>query len=136
MLLLGGWFGLATAAGEADLLQQANQLYSEGEYRQAADAYEQLLQEQGVAPELYYNLGNAYFKAGEVALSILNYERALRLNPRFDDARYNLQLAQERVIDNIPPAQVFFVKRGRIVNAVEKVLYIVTDDAKLFCLGI
>ena len=111
MLLLGGWFGLATAAGEADLLQQANQLYSEGEYRQAADAYEQLLQEQGVAPELYYNLGNAYFKAGEVALSILNYERALRLNPRFDDARYNLQLAQERVIDNIPPAQVFFVKR-------------------------
>ena len=42
MLLLGGWFGLATAAGEADLLQQANQLYSEGEYRQAAEAYEQL----------------------------------------------------------------------------------------------
>ncbi len=111
MLLLGGWFAQAAAAGDADLLQRANQLYSEGEYRQAADAYEQLLQEQGVAPELYYNLGNAYFKAGEVALSILNYERALRLNPRFDDARYNLQLAQERVIDNIPPAQVFFVKR-------------------------
>ena len=89
ILLLGGWFVQAAATEDTDLLQRANQLYSEGEYRQAADAYEQLLQEQGVAPELYYNLGNAYFKAGEVALSILNYERALRLNPRFDDARYN-----------------------------------------------
>lgn len=111
ILVLSGCFLQMSAAGEVDLLQQANQLYSEGEYRQAAELYEQLLEEKGVAPELFYNLGNAYFKSNEVGLSILNYERALRLNPRFDDARYNLQLAQTKVIDDIPPAQVFFVKR-------------------------
>ena len=74
MLLLGGWFAQAAAAGDADLLQRANQLYSEGEYRQAADAYEQLLQEQGVAPELYYNLGTYM---GNCSYGGSNYEACI-----------------------------------------------------------
>ncbi len=111
LLFVGGWSAQAATSDGQELLKQANQLYGEGEYRQAAGIYEQLLAEEGIAPELYYNLGNAYFKAGEVALSVLNYERALRLNPRFDDAQHNLQLARERVIDNIPAVREFFVKR-------------------------
>jgi tetratricopeptide (TPR) repeat protein len=96
---------------ETNLLQQANELYAQGEYLQAANLYERILQEQGVAPELFYNLGNAYFKAHDIARAILNYERALRLNPRFADARYNLELAELRVLDNITPAETFFLKR-------------------------
>lgn len=110
MLWSCGWL-LSAFADDVDKLAQANELYSQGEYLQAVDLYEQLLEEKGVAPELYYNLGNAYFKANEVGLAILNYERALRLDPRFEDARYNLELAQTKVIDNITPAEVFFVKR-------------------------
>jgi len=102
---------LPVFAQEKTNLQQANELYSDGEYLQAADLYEQTLNEQGAAPELYYNLGNAYFKANEIGRAVLNYERALRLNPRFEDARYNLQLAQTKVIDNINSEETFFVKR-------------------------
>ena len=96
---------------ESNLLQRANELYAQGEFLQAAHLYEQILQEKGVAPELYYNLGNAYFRAHEIARAILNYERTLRLNPRFADARYNLELAQSRLQDNIVAPEAFFVKR-------------------------
>ena len=92
-------------------IENANELYSQGEYLQAAHIYEQIIQEQGIAPELYYNLGNAYYKANEIGRSILNYERALNLNPNFEDARFNLQLAQTKVIDNIKEEDTFFIKR-------------------------
>ena len=104
-------FTFTTFAQETNELEQANELYSEGEYLQAANLYEYVLHEKGVAPELYYNLGNAYFKANEIGRSILNYERALRLNPRFEDALQNLELAQSRVIDSIASSETFFVKR-------------------------
>jgi len=94
-----------------NLLQLANELYAQGEFLQAAHLYEQILLEKGVAHELFFNLGNAYFRAHEIARSILNYERALRLNPRFADARYNLELAQARVLDNIIAPEPFFLKR-------------------------
>jgi tetratricopeptide (TPR) repeat protein len=59
--------------------------------------------------EVYYNLGNAYFKQGELAQSILAYERALRLKPSMKDAKHNLQFAQSRIIDNIDDTQSFFL---------------------------
>lgn len=96
---------------EINLLQRANELYAQGEFLLAAHLYEQILLEKGVAPELFFNLGNAYFRAHEIARAILNYERALRLNPRFVDARYNLELAQARVLDNIIAPEPFFLKR-------------------------
>jgi len=99
------------AQAEMSLLQQANALYIQGEYLQAINLYERILQEYGVSPELFFNLGNAYFKTHDIARAILNYERALRLNPRFADARYNLELAQLRVLDNITPAEPFFLQR-------------------------
>ena len=92
-------------------IEKANELYSQGEYLQAANIYEQIIQEQGIAPELYYNLGNSYYKANEIARSILNYERALRLNPKFEDAKFNLQLAQTKIVDNIKEEDTFFIKR-------------------------
>ena len=90
------------------LFADANAQYAEGNYAAAATQYEQILQEQPTA-EVYYNLGNAYFKQGELAQSILAYERALRLKPSFKDAKHNLQFAQSRIIDNIEDTQSFFL---------------------------
>ena len=90
------------------LFADANTQYAEGNYAEAIVQYEQILTEQQ-APEVYYNLGNAYFKQGELAQSILAYERALRLKPSYKDAKHNLQFAQSRIIDNIEDTHSFFL---------------------------
>lgn len=92
----------------AGLMIEANQQYADGNYAEAAMQYEQILTEQKDA-EVYYNLGNAYFKQGELAQAILSYERCLRLNPRHSDARHNLLFAENRVTDRIEDTQTFFV---------------------------
>mgnify|MGYP002856409099 CR=1 FL=1 len=88
----------------------ANRLYSEGNYADAIAAYEYLLQDNKSA-ELYYNLGNAYFKMGELGQSILAYERALYIKPYYKDARYNLRFAQSRIVDNIEDNHSFFLSQ-------------------------
>jgi len=64
---------------QSDAIKYANDLYAKGNFQAAAKQYEKILQNEGVAPELYYNLGNAYYKMNEIGLAILNYERALKL---------------------------------------------------------
>ena len=100
------------------LLADANAQYAEGNYAEAAAQYEQILAEQPSTDVadlpsdyavVYYNLGNAYFKQGELAQSILAYERALRLKPSMKDAKHNLEFAQSRIIDNIEDTQSFFL---------------------------
>lgn len=91
------------------LFSDANQLYSDGNYAEAAKAYEEIIAEQPNS-EVYYNLGNAYFKQDELAKAILAYERCLRLDPRNKDAKYNLAFAQSRIIDNVEDNQAFFIK--------------------------
>ena len=103
-------FGLSAIA-QNNTTKNANDLYSKGEYKIAASAYEKIIANQGVSPELYYNLGNAYYKSGEVGKSILNYERALRLRPTYDDAKTNLEMAQLKVVDNVVQIPPFFVMR-------------------------
>jgi len=71
-----------------DRFGQANQLYREGKYLEAVNVYEDLIKEKPLA-EVYYNLGNAYFKAGKLGLAILNYERARSLKPRDPDILAN-----------------------------------------------
>jgi hypothetical protein len=129
-------FGLATSAQTA-AMKQANDLYADGNYSDAAKIYEKILSTEGVAPELYYNLGNAYYKSNETGKSILNYERALRLSPRFEDAKFNLELAQLKVVDNIAQTPTFFV--GRWIENLIKLLtsnqwLIVSFSVFLFCL--
>jgi tetratricopeptide (TPR) repeat protein len=79
----------------------ANQLYENGQYEQAAQAYQQLV-DQGYADSvLFYNLGNAYFKQSDYGRSILNYRRAEALAPRDPDVQANLALAQAQTIDQL-----------------------------------
>ena len=79
---------------------QANAAYADGRYDEAATLYQAMIDEEPNA-QLYYNLGNAQFKQGELAQAILAYERSLRLDPSNKDAQYNLAFAQSRITDNI-----------------------------------
>jgi tetratricopeptide (TPR) repeat protein len=67
--------------------------YRNGEYVRSAASFEQLVQEGIQTPEVFFNLGNSYFRQGRLAPAIVNYERALRLDPNFREARENLSMA-------------------------------------------
>ena len=88
----------------------ADALYNKEEYQKAAKAYTEILETQGVAAEIYYNLGNCYYKMDNMPLAILNYERAYVLSPGDDDIRNNLTFARGKITDKIvPPSKMFFV---------------------------
>ena len=93
--------GQSQAQDAASLISQAAEAYSEADYQRAIDLYEQVLAGGDEAFELYYNLGNAYFKAEQIAPAILNYERAARLDPADADLNHNLAMARQRTTDKI-----------------------------------
>lgn len=96
----------SVAATKAD----ADALYEQGKYEEAASSYEWVLENEGVAAEVYYNLGNCYYKMDEIPLAILNYERAFLLDPGDGDIRANLALARGKTVDKVvPPSEMFFV---------------------------
>ena len=86
------------------------QAYSAGEWESAAKSWESIRAAGLESPELYYNIGNAYFKEGEIAQAILGYERALKLDPSYSDARFNLSFAQTQVQDKIEEIPEVFIK--------------------------
>ena len=87
----------------------ADSAYVRGDYAQAIALYEELLEE-GESSEVYYNLGNSYFKADNIGKSILNYERALLLNPGNSDIRANLDIARSKTQDNlVSTPDIFFM---------------------------
>ncbi len=90
---------------------QAELLYREGKYREAAETYSRILSGGEESALLYYNLGNSYYKAGENTLAILQYERALLLAPGNADVRYNLKLARQQAVDKIEVLpELFFIR--------------------------
>lgn len=89
--------------------QNANQAYSQGHYAQAIEMYHAIEKQGKVNADLYYNIGNTYFRLKRVGEAILYYERALKLNPRHRDARYNLEIAQSKTLDRIEAVPDFFM---------------------------
>jgi len=92
-----------------DLLQSANEAYAKGDFAKAIELYETVLKEKGESATVYYNLGNAYYKTNKIAPSILNYERALLLDPGNSDIRFNLDIARLKTVDKIEPVGEFFL---------------------------
>ncbi len=87
----------------------ANEAFIEKDYEAAVKGYEQVLALGHSSDVLFYNLGNAYFRLDKMGMAILNYERALKLNPELDDAAFNLKLANLRISDRVTPATEFIL---------------------------
>lgn len=88
---------------------EGDSAYVNNDFASAIQIYESLLQK-GEAPEIYYNLGNSYYKMDDIARAILNYERALLLSPGNADIRANLEIARSKAIDKVTPIpEIFFV---------------------------
>ena len=100
---------LLPLGASAQTKSEADSAYAAGHYQKAVAIYEQLLN-QGASADLYYNLGNAYYRSENITRAVLNYERALLLSPGDRDIRFNLQLARSKTIDKIvPESEMFFV---------------------------
>lgn len=88
---------------------EGDSAYMRNDYISAIQIYEALLGK-GEAADVYYNLGNSYYKAGDIAKAILNYERALLLQPGNSDIRANLEIARSKTIDKVEAVpEIFFV---------------------------
>lgn len=89
---------------------EADSAYIKNDFVNAVSLYEGILESNGEAADIYYNLGNSYYKMDNIAKAILNYERALLLSPGDSDIRFNLELARSKAIDKVtPPSEMFFV---------------------------
>ena len=88
---------------------EGDSAYIKEDYATAIQVYETLLKN-GEAADVYYNLRNSYYKIGEIAKAVLNYERALLLQPGNSDIRANLEVARAKTIDKVEPTpEVFFI---------------------------
>jgi tetratricopeptide (TPR) repeat protein len=120
MLFLGMivlWSG--TVFGESSSrITQANQLYNQSQFQEAAELYEQALTEGKTNGHLYFNLGNAYFRTGNLARAVLNYAKAQNLLPRDEDVEANLEYAVRQTEDQLD---------GRKAHLLESVLFWTRD---------
>ena len=103
MVCFGGTSAKAVTKNNADTE------YQKGNYQQAIRDYEEILKN-GESAEIYFNLGNAYYRTDNITKAVLNYERARLLSPGDDDINFNLQFARSKTIDKITPeSEMFFV---------------------------
>lgn len=102
------------AVAEVDnmaLWERANQAYIDGKYDAAVADYQTIEGRGYTSARLYYNMGNAYYKQGQIGRAILYYNRALVVAPSMDDARYNLEIAEAQTKDKIAVVPEFFLNR-------------------------
>ncbi|MBP7850321.1 MAG: tetratricopeptide repeat protein [Lentimicrobiaceae bacterium] len=111
LLFTAGFQALKANPTYQQQIQGANSSYQNGNFENALEQYLSVYEAGMEAPELLLNIGNTYFKLNDIPAAILFYERALRLSPRDEDIRFNLGLAQSRIIDKIEEVpQVFFIR--------------------------
>ncbi|MBR5499262.1 MAG: BatD family protein [Bacteroidales bacterium] len=110
------------------LWNTANQAYMDGRWADAAADYERISSMGLESAALYCNTGDAYFKDGNISMAILFYERALKLDPSYEDARYNLQLLNSTIQDRINPVPDFILKVWA-----KDICYLMDSDAWAVC---
>src|SRR6266704_889866 len=93
LLLSSGW---SRAENLTSAFEAANKLYEQGKHSEAAANYEKLIQTGWVSAALYFNLGNALFKSGQIGRAIAAYRQAQQITPRDPDVRANLQFARNQ----------------------------------------
>jgi aerotolerance-related exported protein len=88
-----------TCSAQTSLAVRADSAYNSEDYTLAARLYQQAIDNDGISSELYYNLGNAFFRQGKLGKAIINYERALKIDPSNSDAETNLNFVKTRITD-------------------------------------
>ena len=97
------------ASAQVEFYREGNRLYQESDFEEALSSYLRVVEAGLESGEVYYNIGNAYFKVGDLARAILYYERARRRLPGDEDVRANLELARSLTADEIEPLPRFWV---------------------------
>ncbi len=91
--------------------EKANEAYQKGSYEVAAQEYQSLLDAGVQNADIYYNLGNSYFRLKKPGLAILQYERGLRLQPHHSDLQHNLQVVRRQLTDEWSDLPPFFLSQ-------------------------
>ena len=110
-LLFAATTATAAPAKVAITKVDADKEYAKGNYLQASKDYSDLLKV-GESVELYYNLGNCYYRLGNITKSIIAYEKAHRLSPSDRDVTFNLEFVREKTIDKIERQEKNFFSAG------------------------
>ena len=100
----------AQESSAASLMASANERYERGEYSEAAQQYESLIDQGYTDAALYFNLGNAHLENDDLGRAILSYLRALVLSPRDPDISTNLDLARSQTVDQIEVERVSLIE--------------------------
>lgn len=93
------------------LFETANKLFEEKKYAEAIPLYQEIIKNEYESWQVYYNLGNACYKTGQFGRAILNYERAMKLNPENEDLLFNLELANLTVVDKVVEPPKFLIDK-------------------------
>lgn len=101
----------ASVANTDALIHTANNAYNEGLYDSALNVYNKVLEQGYESSELYYNIGNAYFKNNDLPSAILFYEKASKLLPNDEDIEYNLSIANSMIVDKIEKVPELFYEK-------------------------
>jgi hypothetical protein len=133
VLVLAGLSACGPETASGAQMAEANRLYEAGQFAEAVVAYQALVDAGVEDGALYYNLGNAHFKAGDLGRAILNYRRAQALLPRDPDVAANLQLARAQAVDRLETED-----EGVVVGLVRRVLveWTTLDEAAAITLGL
>ena len=113
ILIFFCFVGALYAQTPEEAYRKANLSYEDEDYEGSSMLYETLVRMDRVSPEVFYNLGNSYFKLKNIGKAVLNYERASRLAPRDRDIKHNMDLARGMAIDKIE-----LPERGFILDAI------------------
>jgi tetratricopeptide (TPR) repeat protein len=118
LLWLPGTLAWAQALDVRQLFEAGNQSYAQGNFKTAIEQYERIVQIPFANELVYYNLGNAHFKDGQLGRAILYYEKARQLSPRDREIEANLGFAKTRISDKVekPPEGFLVTQLRRLLN--------------------
>lgn len=111
------------AVSAQDIAQSADSAYTGEDYRSAIRLYTQIIEEHGPSAQIYYNLGNSYYRVNDISKAVLCYQRALNIDPSYNDARINLKFVKSHIAD-LPEDDSSFLG-----NLHEKIIALMTPNA-------
>ncbi len=111
IILFAGFFYISYAESLIDTIAAGNKYYAEGEYEKAIEKYKSVLDSGYHSSELYFNLGNAYYKTHNITMALVNYERARIISPRDEEIAHNLEMVRTLVVDQIDVLGEFFLRK-------------------------